>query len=201
MRGCRKVGTVRVSTCCSRIQQAGCFEQGQSTDRAPAHMPIVHPRGPADTVSQADSSLSDVGEGRRVGHKNPVMWEYSAYPMCLGSQHQLFHMVKRTNKRTFIQFLHDCLVGMIVYILVHIEASECIESFGVIERSRKRVHIENWKEVCSTKYAVDMNHRQVAGGTTRIIRGNNPHPIIWVRLISEHGEPMDKSTGVCLAVE
>ena len=55
-------------------------------------------------------------------------------------------------------------------------------------------------EVCSTKNTINVNYRQV-GGTADMVRGNNPHSIVRVRVVSKHGEQMDKSALVRLVVK
>ena len=88
---------------------------------------------------------------------------------------------------------------MIIYILIYIEALERIECFSIVERSRERGSIKNWEEMCSTKNTVNVDYRQV-GGATKIVRSNDPHSIIRVRVVSKHRKPVDKSTVVCLII-
>ena len=54
--------------------------------------------------------------------------------------------------------------------------------------------------MCGTKNTVNMNHGEVAN-TTKIIRCNDPHPVIGVRLVSKHRKPMDKCTAMQLVIE
>ena len=60
--------------------------------------------------------------------------------------------------------------------------------------------IEDGKEVGSMKNAINMNDRNTGGGA-EIVGCYDPHSIVWIRPVTEDGEPVDEGTLVELLVD
>ena len=89
------------------------------------------------------------------------------------------------------------LESMIVNILVYIEGREDVEGVAKIYFSWDRcITPKDWKEVCSTDSRVNMDdgHDSVPIGVK--IRLDNPHSIVWVRVIKGLAKVMDECTRI-----
>jgi len=84
--------------------------------------------------------------------------------------------------------------------LINIEAMEQIERLCVVYIMVHKLWAKDGHEVSGTEYAVNADNGNVTG-VSLVVRGNDPHPIVWIGFISEHGEPVNEGALVWLVVK